>query len=55
MNETTELLYKKTDYHNPEAEMSIAWDDKDIATEWTFDEEPILSDNDKLAKKLINI
>ena len=49
MSETAEFLYKTTNYYNSKAEISISWDDKGIAIEWPFDEEPILSDKDKIA------
>ncbi|GEA52830.1 dTDP-4-dehydrorhamnose 3,5-epimerase [Vibrio inusitatus NBRC 102082] len=33
-SEEAEFVYKCTDYYNPEAEVSIAWDDPSISVEW---------------------
>lgn len=48
MSEEAEFVYKCTDYYNPQAEVSIKWDDPEIAIEWplTKDESPELSSKD---------
>ncbi|MCJ8347974.1 dTDP-4-dehydrorhamnose 3,5-epimerase [Moritella sp.] len=46
-SEDAEFVYKCTDYYNPEAEHSIAWDDKDIGIKWPCLNRPILSEKDK--------
>lgn len=43
-----EFVYKCTDYYNPNAEVSISWDDPNIGIEWPLDVTPSLSDKDKL-------
>jgi dTDP-4-dehydrorhamnose 3,5-epimerase len=47
-----EFVYKCTDYYNPNAEVSICWDDSDIAIDWPFDTMPFLSTKDANAKKM---
>jgi dTDP-4-dehydrorhamnose 3,5-epimerase len=46
MSESAEFVYKCTDYYNPKAEFSIAWDDSSLAVEWPLFSPPILSDKD---------
>jgi dTDP-4-dehydrorhamnose 3,5-epimerase len=45
-SDEAEFVYKCTDYYNPKAEHSIAWDDNDIAIEWPIEEAPLLSEKD---------
>lgn len=46
-SEEAEFVYKCTDYYNPSAEVSIAWDDPGIAIEWPLiGDTPTLSDKD---------
>lgn len=52
-SETATFLYKCTDYYNPIANTTIAWNDKDIDIEWPVNVENIaLSISDKLGKSL---
>ena len=52
LEDDTEVLYKTTDYYNPEDEGGIIWNDKDINIEWNFEkynlkeEDLILSEKD---------
>lgn len=46
-SDEAEFVYKCTDYYNPNAEVSIRWDDKDLAIEWPIKSEPTLSDKDE--------
>jgi len=47
-----EFVYKCTNYYNPKAELSIAWNDRDIGIEWPISKAPLLSEKDKLGKKI---
>ncbi|PSW74716.1 dTDP-4-dehydrorhamnose 3,5-epimerase [Photobacterium sp. GB-50] len=53
-SDEAEFVYKCTDYYNPSAEHSILWNDPDIGIDWPHMEELILSDKDRLAKRLID-
>lgn len=48
LSDVAEFLYKVDDFHAPEEERSIAWDDSTIGIEWPIPEnlEPILSPKD---------
>ena len=48
-SESAEFVYKCTDYYNPEAEVSIAWDDSDIGITWPITTPPFLSMKDRNA------
>ena len=52
MSENAEVLYKSSDFYNPAAERSIAWNDPDIAVKWPLDMSPILSPKDAAAPNL---
>ncbi|MCU1301806.1 MAG: dTDP-4-dehydrorhamnose 3,5-epimerase [Candidatus Sulfotelmatobacter sp.] len=41
-----DVLYKATDYHAPQFERTIAWDDKDLDIKWPLHGAPILSAKD---------
>lgn len=51
-SEEAEFVYKCTDYYNPKAEHSIAWNDRYIGIEWPISKAPLLSEKDKLGKKI---
>ncbi|WP_135380937.1 dTDP-4-dehydrorhamnose 3,5-epimerase [Vibrio tasmaniensis] len=46
-SEEAEFVYKCTDYYNPQAEVSIKWDDAELGIHWPLDVEPQLSLKDK--------
>ncbi|MBD1577797.1 dTDP-4-dehydrorhamnose 3,5-epimerase, partial [Vibrio sp. S11_S32] len=50
-----EFVYKCTDYYNPNAEISIRWDDPEIAIQWPIDEVPMLSAKDQDAIILVKL
>lgn len=45
-SESAEFVYKCTDYYNPSAEVSIAWDDGDLGVDWPITSSPIVSKKD---------
>lgn len=46
-SDEAEFVYKCTDYYNPNAEVSILWNDETLAIEWPVSTEPLLSEKDK--------
>ncbi|KZK65190.1 dTDP-4-dehydrorhamnose 3,5-epimerase [Shewanella baltica] len=52
-SDEAEFVYKCTDFYNPQAELSIKWDDLDIGIRWPITMTPQLSNKDKNAIKLI--
>lgn len=46
LSETADLIYKTTDYYNPESEKGIMWNDPQINVEWPIST-PLLSTRDK--------
>jgi dTDP-4-dehydrorhamnose 3,5-epimerase len=46
LSETAELLYKASDFYAPEHERCIRWNDPDLAIDWPFSGEMILSAKD---------
>lgn len=54
-SEEAEFVYKCTDYYNPKAEISIAWDDNAIGIKWPITTQPQLSEKDKNAMLLSHI
>lgn len=55
LSDTVEVLYKTTDYHAPECERIIAWNDADLAVDWRIALSDIqLSSKDAVAPKFRN-
>ena len=51
LSDSTEFLYKTTDYWFPEHERTISWNDPDLAIDWPLNgEEPLLSGKDRQGK-----
>jgi len=46
LSETAEFVYKTTDYYAPAFERCIAWNDPDLAIDWQFEGELVLSTKD---------
>ncbi|SON51028.1 dTDP-4-dehydrorhamnose 3,5-epimerase [Vibrio tapetis] len=46
-SDEAEFVYKCTDYYNPSAEVSIAWNDPKLAVDWPISTEPNLSSKDE--------
>ena len=57
MSENAEVEYKCSDYYDPSGELSVAWNDPDIAIAWPLDMvgEPLLSPKDAEAPMLSDI
>jgi dTDP-4-dehydrorhamnose 3,5-epimerase len=49
LSETAEFLYKTTDYYSPEHERCIAWNDAELAIDWSFSGTPLVSARDAAA------
>uniref|UniRef100_UPI00080EDA9D dTDP-4-dehydrorhamnose 3,5-epimerase n=1 Tax=Vibrio splendidus TaxID=29497 RepID=UPI00080EDA9D len=45
-SDEAEFVYKCTDYYNPQAEVSITWDDLDLAIDWPIAFTPLVSKKD---------
>ncbi len=56
LSESADLIYKCTDFYNPEDEGGVRWDDPDIGIQWPFSEygieAPTLSQKDRNQKRL---
>ncbi|PSU74816.1 dTDP-4-dehydrorhamnose 3,5-epimerase [Photobacterium phosphoreum] len=52
-SDEAEFVYKCTDYYNPSAEISIAWNDSNIKVDWPLSNPPVLSEKDANALELI--
>jgi dTDP-4-dehydrorhamnose 3,5-epimerase len=46
LSETAEFLYKTTDYYAPEHERCIQWNDAELAIDWRYPGEPVVSEKD---------
>jgi dTDP-4-dehydrorhamnose 3,5-epimerase len=46
LSDTAEVLYKTTDYYNPQGDRTILWNDPDLAINWPLKTPPILSAKD---------
>jgi len=55
LSETTEVMYKLTNYYSPKDERCISWSDPTINITWPSDIEIILSDRDTNGKELTNV
>ena len=47
VSETTDVLYKATEFYAPELERTIAWNDPTLAIDWQLEGEPIVSAKDR--------
>lgn len=47
-SQEAEFVYKCTNYYDPSSEVSIKWDDKDLAIEWPIKAKPKLSQKDDI-------
>ncbi|GLX86658.1 dTDP-4-dehydrorhamnose 3,5-epimerase [Thalassotalea loyana] len=53
-SDSAEFVYKCTDYYHPQSEVSLLWNDKNLAIEWPLkdEQEPLLSEKDKVGLSL---
>ena len=51
LSETAEFLYKTTDYYAPEHERCIQWNDADLAIDWQYSDDPLVSEKDAKGAK----
>ncbi len=54
LSETADVLYKCTDFYNPEADRGILWNDPEIGIQWPV-ESPLLSDKDSIQPRLADV
>ena len=54
LSEAAQVEYKCTDLYAPDDELTVAWDDPEIAIAWPI-EEPVLSAKDRQAKTLAKL
>ena len=47
VSETADILYKVTDYYDPQSERCIAWNDRELAIDWPVTALPFLSAKDQ--------
>jgi dTDP-4-dehydrorhamnose 3,5-epimerase len=52
LSEYADVLYKSTEYYEPDFQRSIAWNDPMIGIEWPLVGAPVLSEKDRLAVSL---
>ena len=55
LSDTAQVEYKCTDVYDPGHEIGVLWNDPDIAIDWPYDGEPILSTKDAEAPCLRDI
>ena len=46
LSDSAEFLYKTTDYYAPEYERCIRWNDAQLAIDWQYNGEPLVSEKD---------
>ena len=47
VSESAHVLYKATDYYEPAAERTLAWNDPELKVDWRLDGKPIVSSKDQ--------
>ena len=53
-SDTAVVLYKVTNYYDPQSERCIVWDDHDLAINWPIGAQPLLSTKDQAGLALKN-
>jgi dTDP-4-dehydrorhamnose 3,5-epimerase len=54
LSDEADVVYRLTDYYDPERETGVAWDDPEIAVEWPISD-PVLSERDRSAPRLAEL
>ena len=54
-SDEAEFVYKCTDYYNPQAELTIKWDDICLNIDWPIQDEAFLSDKDSNGLELCKV
>ena len=55
LSDSSDFLYKTTDYYAPHSEASVRWDDPRIAVDWPLDGlAPVLAEKDSVAPEIGN-
>lgn len=49
LSDEVHLIYKCTDFYNPQSERSCIWNDLDLKIDWPINFQPIISDKDSKA------
>lgn len=55
LSDAAEVLYKVTDFHAPEHERCILWNDPDVAIDWPLSGAPLLSTKDAAGSRLRDV
>ena len=48
LSETTQFVYKTTEYYQPQYERTILWNDPDLKIDWQLQGQPVLSAKDQM-------
>lgn len=54
-SEEAEFVYKCTDYYNPNAEVSLIWNDSLVGIEWPLENEPTVSEKDRNGLEFVEL
>jgi dTDP-4-dehydrorhamnose 3,5-epimerase len=54
LSDSSDFLYKTTDFYHPENERGILWNDKFLNIDWNLDSDPILSEKDLIGNSFLD-
>ncbi|MCP3679215.1 MAG: dTDP-4-dehydrorhamnose 3,5-epimerase [Gammaproteobacteria bacterium] len=55
LSKQADFIYKCTDYYHPASELSILWNDADLAIDWQLQDQPQLSAKDQQGIRLCDV
>lgn len=55
LSDEVDFIYKCSDFYTPGDEYSVFWDDTDLGIEWSAVVDPVISDKDIQAPRLIDV